>query len=98
MKMTNEMIVLAWVFVALGPATLIRVQPGDEEVGRMEAMEKVLREAEIEKADKTRRGKAPFRFSLKTASGKRTGKERSSSLPTPRLSPTQSQRSECWRT
>src|SRR4030065_116608 len=52
MKMTNEVIVLAWIFVALGPATLIRCQPGDEEVGRMEAMETVLREAEHEKIEK----------------------------------------------
>src|SRR4030043_724135 len=56
MKMTNEVIVLAWIFVALGPAALIRCQPGDEEVGRMEAMEKVLREAEIEKVEKDRLG------------------------------------------
>src|SRR4030043_833820 len=56
MKMTNEMIVLAWIFVALGPAALIRCQPGDEEVGRMEAMEKVLRETETEKVEKDRLG------------------------------------------
>jgi hypothetical protein len=56
MKMTIEVIVLALIFVALGPATLIRCQPGDKEIGRMEAMEKVLREAKIEKIDKERLG------------------------------------------
>src|SRR4030043_1178806 len=56
MKMIIGVIVLAWIFIAPGPASLIRCQPDAEEVGRMEAMEKVLREAEIEKIDKERLG------------------------------------------
>jgi hypothetical protein len=56
MKMTTNLILLAWIFVALGPATLIRSQPGDEEVGRMEALEKVLREAKIGKIEKEKLG------------------------------------------
>lgn len=56
MKMIIEVIALAWILAALGPATLARCQRGDEEVGRMETLEKVLREAGIENIEKEKLG------------------------------------------
>jgi hypothetical protein len=56
MKMTMSLILLSCVFIALGQGTLIRSQPRDEEVGRMEAMEKVLREAKVGKIEKEKLG------------------------------------------
>jgi len=54
--MTIEVILLAWVLAALGPAALMGRRPGDEKVGRMEAMEKALREARVENIEKEKLG------------------------------------------
>ena len=56
MKITIEKIVFVWTLAALGPAALIGCQPGPEDIGRMEAMEKVLREAGIDQIEKERLG------------------------------------------
>lgn len=42
--------------MALGPVTLVPGRPGDEGVGRMEAMEKFLREARVQNIEKEKLG------------------------------------------
>jgi hypothetical protein len=56
MKMTIEAIVLTWILTTLGPATLAGCQRDDPEISRMEALEKVLREARIENIEKEKLG------------------------------------------
>lgn len=89
MKTTIDVIVLVWLSLALGPVTLIRCQPGDEEVGRMEAMEKVLREAKIEKIEKERLGgrTGPWLITLSDGAAKQRAVFRHVDRPRPHPTP-----------
>jgi hypothetical protein len=56
MKVSIEAIALAWILAALAPGTLALCQGAGPEIGRMEALEKILREARIENIETEKLG------------------------------------------
>jgi hypothetical protein len=89
MKTSMSMTVPILVFVALGPGNLTGPQLGDEEVSRMEAMEKVLREAKVEKIEKEILGgrTGPWLITLSAGSVKQRAVFRYVDRPRPHPTP-----------
>jgi hypothetical protein len=89
MKTSMSMTVPILFFVALGPGNLIWPQPGGEEISRMEALEKVLREAKVEKTEKEILGgrTGPWLITLNAGSVKQRAVFRYVDRPRPHPTP-----------